>query len=196
MFHSGKLRSLFTALLAASAMLVLAACAPSNTVRLLYAPPDASILPMPNAQRIAVVMFEDQRGTMQIGERRDGTSFVASAPVADWVARNLADELTRQGLQVSYATTLDQARAANPDFIVTGTVNDITLREVKTTDFTAQMRLGVTLSGRKGRIFTETLSSSQSKQVIPSADVVEKLLADTLREVIQPAARKIRDAVQ
>lgn len=191
-----NLRPIVAALVATMAMLTLSACAPGNTVRLLYAPPDASILPMPNAPRVAVVMFEDKRSTMQIGERRDGSSFVASAPVADWVARNLADELTRRGLQVSYATTLDHARTGNPDFIVTGIVNDVTLREVKTTDFTSQMSLGITLSGRKGRIFSETLSSSQSRQVIPAPDVAEKLLSDTLREVIQPAARKISSAVQ
>lgn len=196
MSSTGRIRSLTVALLLAVMALTLAACAPSNTVRLMYQPPDANILPAPGAPSVAVVMFDDPRHSLQIGERRDGTPFVASAPVSDWIARNLADELARQGLQVSYASTIEQARAANPDFIVTGTVGEVNLRELNTTDYTATIKATVTLSGRKGRIFTENLSSSQNQQVLPSSQVTEKILSSTLRDLLQPVARKVNDAVK
>ncbi|MDE7370661.1 MAG: hypothetical protein K2N07_02755 [Desulfovibrio sp.] len=42
------------------AVLLLSACGPSNTVRLLPPPPlDASVLPAPNAPSVSVVNFED-----------------------------------------------------------------------------------------------------------------------------------------
>lgn len=53
--------------------LLLTACGPSNTVRLLSPPPlDGSVLPTPNAPRVTVVMFEDKRmDQTTLGQRRD-----------------------------------------------------------------------------------------------------------------------------
>lgn len=184
------------ALLLVLAALALSACAPGNSVRLLYSPPDAAVLPDPSAPRVTVVMFEDKRPVVQVGERKDGTSFVAASTVSDWVSRSLADELARQGLQVSFALTPEQARAGGPDYIVTGVVNEVWLKELKTTEFSTSMKLAVSVSDYTKVLYTEHLSGGQSKQVIPASDVVEKLLAETLRDVLQPAARKIQSTVK
>ena len=61
--------------LCVSLLALLAACGPSNNVRLLPPPPlDASVLPAPNAPRVTVVAFEDKRMDQTvIGTRRDNS---------------------------------------------------------------------------------------------------------------------------
>lgn len=184
-----------TALLLLAA-LALSACAPGSMVRLFYAPSASPVLPDPSAPRVTVVMFEDKRPVVQLGERKDGTSFMASSLVADWVSRSLADELTRLGLQVSYALTPEQARAGGADYIVTGVLTEVWLKEMKATDYSASMKMTVTVSDYSKALYSEQLSGSQSRRALPAQDVAEKLLAETLRDVMQPAAKKILDTVK
>lgn len=172
------------------------ACGPGNAVRLIYAPSSDTVFPQPNAPRVAVVMFEDARGQQQLGERRDSTTITATSSVPDWVSRSLGDELARQGLQVSYATTLNQARAANPDYIVTGVVREVWLKEVDSTTMNATVRLSVTLTGRKGKLYEENFSSSQERKGLLTPTLAENLLSDTVRDVLTPAALKIQAQIR
>lgn len=176
-------------------LLVCAGCGPSNTVRLLYKPADSNVLPAPGAPSVAVVQFEDKRANPQLGVRRDNSSFVGSAPVAEWLTRSLADELSRLGLQVSYATTLGQARSANPAYIITGVIDEVWLKESSATELSATLRATMVVSSRKGRMFTEGLSASQTKKGLPSTSSAETLLLDTVQELVQPAARKADRAI-
>lgn len=64
-------------------------------------------------------MFEDKRMDQTvIGTRRD-SSFVTTDNVAQWISKALADELARNGMQVSYSASVNEARKGNPDFMVT-----------------------------------------------------------------------------
>lgn len=173
----------------------LSGCGPSNTVRLVYKPADSSVLPAPGAPRVTVVQFADKRANVQLGVRRDNSSFVANAPVAEWVSRSLADELGRLGLQVSYATTVDQGRSGNPDYIVTGIIDEMWLKESSSTELSATIRASMILSGRKGRILSENLSAGQTRKALPSSNTAEELLSDTLQEVVVPAALKVQQAI-
>lgn len=175
--------------------LVCAGCGPSNSVRLLYKPAEATVLPAPGAPSVAVVQLEDKRPSPQLGVRRDNSSFVPNAPVAEWLSRSLADELTRQGLQVSYATTLEQARMGNPAYIVSGVVEEVWLKESSATEVSATLRATMTVSGRKGRLITEGLSASQTQTALPSSSLAEDLLLNTMQELVQPAARKAKAAI-
>lgn len=172
---------------------VLPACGPSNSVRLIYKPGPSAILPQPEAPRLTVVMFDDQRSNQAIGERRDGTSFVAASLVSDWASRSLGDELARLGSQVSYATTLAQARSANPEYIVSGVIREVWLKENNPTSLSATIRMTVTLADRTRVLYSENLSASQERQYLPSSSVVESLLSDTLRDLLVPAAKKIQN---
>lgn len=176
-------------------LLACAGCGPSNTVRLLYKPADSSVLPSPGAPSVTVVQFEDQRSNPQLGIRRDSSSFVGTSPVAEWLSRSLADELSRQSLQVSYATSLDQARSGNPAYIVTGVIDEVWLKETSSTELSVTLRATMTLSSRKGRILTEGISASQVKKGLPSSTAAEELLLETMQELVQPAARKIDQAI-
>lgn len=183
------------ALLMLLAFTALSACGPSNTVRLVYKPADSSVLPPPGAPRVTVVQFTDKRANTQLGIRRDNSSFVANAPVAEWLSRSFADELARLGLQVSYATTLDQARSGNPEYIITGNIEEMWLKESSSTELSATIRASMTLSNRKGRILTDNLSAGQTRKALPSSNTAEELLSDTLQELVTPAAQKAQQTI-
>lgn len=187
-----QLGTLLTLLLTLMTFTLLPACGPSNNVKLIYTPGPSSVLPQPEAPRVTVVMFDDQRSKQTIGERKDGSAFTPSSLIADWVARSLGDELGRQGSQVSYATTMGQAKAANPEYLVSGVVREVWITENSPTSLTATIRVSVTVSNKKGVIYSENLSSSQERQTLPLSSVADKLLSDTLRDLLVPAAKKIQ----
>ncbi len=169
----------------------LAACGPGNTVRLVYAPTGDPLLPQPDAPRVTVVKFDDKRPQQAVGALRTGASIAPGASVADWAARSLGDELARLGPQVSYSPTRAGAQAAGAPHVVTGVVHEVWLKEVNPAVMTATVRLSVTLSGKDGTIYAENLSSTQERTGMASASAAESLLADTLRDVLLPAAQKI-----
>ena len=90
------IRRVVTLALTLVTLTLLAACGPSNNVRLIYNTNTSAVLPLPGSPSVAVVMFNDERTRQYIGERKDGSVFTASSTIADWFSRSLADELGRQ----------------------------------------------------------------------------------------------------
>ena len=174
--------------------LTLAGCAPKDTVRLLYTPVTPSVLPAPTAPRVAVVLFEDKRGKQEIGTRSKGGVFSAATSVPEWISRSLADEISRMGPQVSYAPSIQLAQSARPDYIVTGTVEEVWVKESNPTTYAATVRISFNVANRQGSVYSQNLSSSQEKTGLPRSGMVEDLLPGTLREVLGVAASKINEA--
>ncbi len=174
--------------------LTLVGCAPKDTVRLLYAPVTPSVLPAPTAPRVAVVLFEDKRGKQEIGTRSRGRTFSAATSVPEWISRSLADEISRMGPQVSYAPSIQLAQSARPDYIVTGTVEEVWVKESNPTTYAATVRISFNVANRQGLVYSQNLSSSQEKTGLPNSGMVEELLTSTLREVLGVAASKISEA--
>ena len=174
------------------------ACGPANSVRLLPPPfQEGAVLPGPKAPRVTVVAFDDKRQDMTvIGSRRDNTAFVTNDSVTQWISKALADELARNGLQVSYSDSVNQARAGNPDYLVTGDVDQVWLREKSATDLSTQMRVNYSVANRQSRIYKETLNASQSRTVMPTGSAADNIMLDTLRELIKPMAQKIVQAIE
>ena len=174
------------------------ACGPANSVRLLPPPfQEGAVLPGPKAPRVTVVAFDDKRQDMTvIGSRRDNTAFVTNDSVTQWISKALADELARNGLQVSYSDSVNQARAGNPDYLVTGDVDQVWLREKSATDLSTQMRVNYSVANRQNRIYKETLNASQSRTVMPTGSAADTIMLDTLRELIKPMAQKIVQAIE
>ena len=165
------IRRVVTLALTLVTLTLLAACGPSNNVRLIYNTNTSAVLPLPGSPSVAVVMFNDERTRQYIGERKDGSVFTASSTIADWFSRSLADELGRQGVQVSFASTLEQTRVQ------------------------CTIKAKVALSNKKGVLYSENLSSTQERQFIPSASAIESLLSDTLKDLLVPAAKKIQSQI-
>lgn len=174
---------------------LLGACSPQANVRLIYVPAQTTALPSPGAARITVVQFEDKRPRAEIGEQSNGQRFFASSPVADWVTRSLADEVSRMGPQVAYTSNVSQAQAGNPQFLVTGKVLEVWVRQNSTTSYTATIRIAFSVGKRNGVVYSENLSATQERSGIPSSSMVENLLNSTLRELLSTATPKIVDAV-
>lgn len=178
--------------------LALCACGPGNTVRLLPAPAlQATSLPAPNAPSVSVVLFTDKRPDPEIvGKRRDGSAFTTNGDVAEWLSRALADDLARKGMRVTFALDTAQARSGAPDYLVTGVVDQVWLRETSSVEMTAQMRVQCTLANRKGKLWMETTNSSQTYGGLLTSSAANNLLLSTLRDLVQPVAQKIIATVQ
>lgn len=180
-----------------SLAILCAACGPGNTVRLI--PPPAlsgQSLPAPNAPSICVVNFEDGRSDeYSVGVRRDGSAFTTNQNMSEWIGRALADELARDGLRVTYAVSVAQARSGNPDYLVTGRVDNVWLKEDGRLQLTSSMRVNLALANRKGRIWSETCNSSETKAGLPSKGWADDLLLSTLKDLIKPIAQKIVQTV-
>lgn len=173
----------------------LAGCGPSNTVQLTYKPSDASTLPAPGSTTITIVQFKDNRTRSHIGIRHDGSQFVASNPVIEWFSKSLAEELARSGYQVSFSQSINQAKTANPDYIITGEVGEIWLKESSALEISATIKAVMSVYSKKGLIFSENLSASQSEKTLPSSSTAETLLQSTLQEIIMPATKKIQEYI-
>ncbi len=167
------------------------ACGPSNTVSLMYPPKDSSILPAPGAPNVAVVLFADKRAYMHLGLRTDGSTFAGSIAANEWISRSFADALSRHGLQVSFAESTEQARRAAPAYIVTGIVHRAEITDSSATELRTNMQVEITLAGPQGRIMNEGLSASQSEVGLITTSAAEKLLLQTVQDLVQPGAAKV-----
>lgn len=182
------------ALVALLLPLVLVACA-NKTVPLAYTPVGPAAHPAPGATMVTLVALQDQRPDVtKIGTRRDGTPFTPAGSVTDWVSRALADELTRQGLLVSYTdtpiVTTDGATGMN---LVSGTIDDLSLTEDNFLNYAVKIAITLRITDKNGKpLSTESFRITQTATSMPTEDNIRDLLTDSLRDVVAPAALKVR----
>jgi uncharacterized lipoprotein YajG len=178
------------------ALFALSACGPSNTVRLLNRPADAPLIPSSTAPGISVVQLNDARTGTDIGVRHDKTPFTPGGQPHDWVTNSLADALARQGLRVTYAKDIEAARSSpQPQYTLTGELQEMWIRESSRTELSASVKVFITVAGPKGRLLNQSESSSQSKQGALGGAAAEKLLYDTVQELVQSVAHKTQQAI-
>lgn len=195
MIHFRRLSLSMCAVLMFAAV-ALTGCLAQNNVRLLYNPSGTAALPVATAPRVAVVVFEDQRGRIDIGTRKDGSPFQPSSSVAEWVSQSLADELARQGAQVSLATSMAQAQAGQPDYIVGGVVERVWLTEKSISSYDAVIRIQTRLYSQKQATVSRSFASQQEKTGIPGAALAEQTLSSTLADVLKNASMSIMGAMR
>ena len=195
MIHFRRLSLSMCAVLLFAAV-ALTGCLAQNNVRLLYNTSGTSALPVATAPRVAVVVFEDQRGRIDIGARKDGSPFQPSSSVAEWVSQSLADELARQGAQVSLATSMAQAQAGQPDYIVGGVVERVWLTEKSISSYDAVIRIQTRLYSQKQATVSRSFASQQEKTGIPGAALAEETLSSTLADVLKNASMSIMGAMR
>ena len=173
---------------------LLAACGPSNAVRLLAVAPDKAVLPQPSAPTVTVVKFSDKRpDPSNIGLRRDKSYFTTTDDAKEWAGRAAATALGTQGFQVAYAGTTAEAIKGKPDYMLTGSLRDITVTEDSMTSFTTTVTVKYALANSQKTLLTETLSSSQTHTGLPSSSAVEDCLRQTLSEIVKSMAIKVAD---
>ncbi|MBO4335405.1 MAG: hypothetical protein J5846_06180 [Desulfovibrio sp.] len=169
---------------------LLSACGPGNEISLLaIEQPAVSVLPKPNAPTVTVVEFKDSRDdTFAIGKRRDLSAFTTSESPTLWLSHALADAIARHGLAVSYAKNFEQARKGNPDYIVTGKLQRLWLKEASATYLEAIIEAQFTLANREKHLMRENNKAQQSRSWPASSSQTEVMLRDTLRDLIEPMA--------
>ena len=173
---------------------LLAACGPSNAVRLLAVAPDKAVLPQPSAPTVTVVKFSDKRpDPSNIGLRRDKSYFTTTDDAKEWAGRAAATALGTQGFQVAYAATTAEAIKGKPDYMLTGSLRDITVTEDSISSFTTTVTVKYALANSQKTLLTETLSSSQTHTGLPSSGAVENCLRQTLAEIVKSMAIKVAD---
>ena len=177
------------------ALFAMSACGSSSTVRLLYRPADAPNIPASTAPSLSVVQLKDARTNSYIGVRHDNSPFIPNGAVSEWVTRSLAEAFTRQGLRVTHAQNLEAARASQPDYILTGELQELWIRESARTDISANVKAFVSVTGHKGRVINESVMSSLSRQGLLGSAAAEELLYNTLQELVQSVAHKTQQAI-
>ena len=189
-----SLLSCFVMLFAA---LALTGClAKNNDVRLLYDTQVPQAVPAATAPRIVVVQFEDKRTSADLGVRKDGTAFQSSASVPGWVTQALADELAARGAQVSVALSMAQAQMNQPQYIVTGTVENVQLVEKSLTTCQAAIRLQTHLYSNTQSAVTRSFASQFEKTGIPGAKLGEATLSGALAEALGNAATSVMGSLR
>lgn len=169
--------------------LIFHGCAQGNIVRLSY-PEPGSAVSSGTGKRVCVVDFDNKRDRSEIGQRQSGESILGRTLVERWVAQGVAAELSHAGYAVSVVETLAEALAAEPDYIVTGEVEEVWLAESSLTRFTATIRASVSLlNGRGGDITSNNYNCVFSTALLPAYGVPQTLLDEALFELLQPAAQ-------
>ena len=153
------------------------------------------VSPVANARaRITVVKFSDKRpDPSNIGLRRDKSYFTTTDDAKEWAGRAAATALGTQGFQVAYAATTAEAIKGKPDYMLTGSLRDITVTEDSMTSFTTTVTVKYALANSQKTLLTETLSSSQTHTGLPSSSAVEDCLRQTLSEIVKSMAIKVAD---
>ncbi len=176
-------------------VLALGGCA-HNTVPLTYTA-YREVIPTADAANVCVVMFADARPQTAIGERSDGSAFVADSDVRAWVSRALAAELSHQGFAVTLAASEEEAQAAKAGVLVTGTIDAIWLKEESSTAWACSMRASLLLKKNGKPVLKNSFSSSLSRRVIvPLASVPQEIVAENLGDLVRPMALAVEQNLQ
>lgn len=171
----------------------------SKTVPLAYTPMGPAAHPAPGATMVTMVALQDQRPDItKIGTRRDGTPFTPAGSITDWVSRALADELTRQGLLVTYTDTPIVAPSGTAGMnMVSGAIDTLSLTEDNILNYTVNIAITLRITDKNGKLLsTESFRVNQTATSMPTEDNIRDLLTDSLRGVVAPAALKVRQVLQ
>ena len=184
-----KLINLFSVL---CLIILCGACGANNTVPLKYPEANPGVLPKPGAAHVVVVIFDDQRTQKNLGKRSDNTEFLGTTSVPEWISRTLGEELRNKGLQVSFAYSLSEARRENNKYVITGVLQEASLKEISIAELRANLRVDIAMYNPHGKsVLTEGLSASQSETGIISTSTATHLLKSTANELLAPAVKKI-----
>jgi uncharacterized lipoprotein YajG len=192
-FHASSPVIALSALLLA-ALLGLSGCAkPDYTIQLAYQPAGSQASLCANKQ-IAVVRFADGRKMTEIGDKdREAFFYPGEKSVTEWASRAVADELSSSGCKVQYHETF---YPFNVDYIVTGEVIQVYLRQRGLLDYDANMKLKIRVQKGNDFVAEKTYSASWEKKVAPMTSSREGILMQLLQDVLRDAVPDIMDKMR
>ena len=80
--------------------------------------------------------------------------------------------------------------------MVTGKVSEVWLKENSRLEMSVQMKINCTLASRKGKLWDESCTASQSRSGLPSASAADTLLLDSLEDLLAPVVKKIQQTAE
>lgn len=172
-------------------LLALTAGCAQNTVRLIYTPKESGI-PSASAPKISVVQFKDARPKQEIGQRSDGSPFIASSSVAEWVSHAFASELSRLGMVVTFAQTEEQAWASGATYVASGVIEEVWLTEQSSTSYHCAMRGTAILKDSRSTLVNNAFSSSLARRVVPMSSVPQEMLSESAGDLVNRMAHAIQ----
>ena len=137
-------------------------------------------------------MFEDQRAKIAIGEKKDGKPFYSRDIVAEWVSRALYEELRTNGCGVEYH---DKAYDFSTDYVISGTIQEVFVKQKSYKDYAANMALRVELKQDDRVVFEKSYVSTLNKATVPSPGVNSKMLTELLQGMLRELVPEVRSHI-
>ena len=167
-----------------------------KSISLQYHHADANRLTPVGAKTLCVVAMADVRSSASIGQTREGADIYTEDDVRFWFNKAVAARMADLGFLVTHAETMEAAVQSNADYILTGEIHKVWLKETSLTSYEAQLSLFVTLRGRTGAIFTNTMNSSSSQTVIPVTQKPDQVLKAAMRNLMETLALFVKQKTQ
>lgn len=176
------------------ASLFFAACA-ENRVPLVYNSPPESALPAASAPTVCIVTFEDKRPASAIGQRSDNTQFTAESDVRAWFTQALGVEVARLGLVVTRAASEAEAKKSSPQYIVSGSVDEVWITEKLVAEYESRMTVSTLLKGGSSTLLNQRFSNNLSRRLV-GPTVPRDILGDTVTDLARTMARALYEKIQ
>lgn len=182
-------------LLALCMVSLLAACGPSSTVNLIS--PEVVSSPTTHAPVVALLNFENNRSSQALGVRADGSQFNASDSVSVWFSKNLINSLNQGGMHVVQINNITEASSVNADYVLTGTLDEVWLKENSRTNMSGRIRATYKLTRGDVTIAKEALRCERENgATLFSSSAASKLADELINDFSKLMLDKLRAAVR
>lgn len=160
----------------------------SNTVRLVSSPDEGKTT---NAMtsKVYVVLFSDTR------QRSDGSSFMASSQVRDWVTKQLIAELLREDVAAVFAIDEATAKKNGAAYIVKGAVQEVMLVEHASLSYSCSMRTSIKLLQKDTPLLNTSFNSRVTKESMPFVNTPPKALEEAQQELVKAMGSSIKKSL-
>ncbi len=159
-----------------------------NTINLRYRGADPNKLAASNAKTLCIVDFTDARPTASIGKAKDGSDLYSQDDVRLWFARAIAARMSDLGFLVTHAPNHEAAMLSKADYILTGEVQQVWLVEQSMTSYEAKLSMFVSIKGRSGATYTNTINSVASQTIIPLQQKPDLVLKESMNSLMETLA--------
>jgi hypothetical protein len=172
--------------IAVLSLLVLSGCGGKPNPRLIYQtatePADSCSV------SFTVVEFDLKGDDSQVGETSDGEGIYTDNDISLWVTDALKNELAHNQCM---ALVHDREYYPISDYVILGSVDKLWVRQESMTEYEAVLTLTMTMKKGDKDVFTETVTTSLQRTVVPGRSVVRTLLEEVLQDAMRDMVPKI-----
>lgn len=167
-------------------LFLMAGCT-KNTVPLSYKPAQKLTTP-PCENSVLISSFKDNRSKASIGSKANGEKFYPDGDVSQWVAFALFEEMQNADCNVYLK---DKSATQDTDYVVTGSIENINLKQLSSLKFTNTIKLRVKMLKDDELVYHESFIGYIKKNVIMPANTPEKIMATGLQDLMKEITFKV-----